>query len=132
MAQADKNKGMQRITCPSLATEEFVVLIRHAQLLHANRDHQGADGESQAELMDRGTDTASKASSDQEHGEEAGHGLSSLGYCEQIAMQRLNLRVTGVVLAVLDPENGVVCQAAFLGDLRQIADSPLKLRNHLR
>jgi hypothetical protein len=46
--------------------------------------------------------------------------LLALGGKLEVLCKRLNLGVTRVALAVLDAENGVVSNAAFLGDLAQL------------
>lgn len=62
---------MQFLTCPSLVVES----VGSSQLLHADRNHQTAAGESQALQVDRAANAASKASSDQEQGAEAAHSV---------------------------------------------------------
>lgn len=91
---------MQRITCPSLLVE----FVRSAKLLHAERDHQAAAGESQALTVDRAADAANKASSDQKQRAETAHGLSGLEFrLVEGFLQRLELAGTQFG-GVVEPE----------------------------
>lgn len=59
--------------------------------------------------------------------EESSNLCCGLNGREQVCVERPHLRVAGIVLAVLDPKDGVVRHARFLGDLRQLADAPFEL-----
>lgn len=58
----------------------LVEISRLAQLVPSNRNKQTEDGETHDGALHGAIDAASKASSDQEDGKEAGHGLG-LGRC---------------------------------------------------